>query len=110
MDSVAGAAVVEVESAIAGKRLALLETPKESPAQTVPIPLLEGITRRGPEFLQQTASQHWPAATLGTPLPLPSDTQLCLIPTTGSIHLSFESKNQSLPGNLFLTALWDRLD
>lgn len=49
--SVAAVAVVVVESAIAGKRLALIESPKESPAQTVPNFLLDGITRRGPEFL-----------------------------------------------------------
>lgn len=56
--SVAAVAVVVVESAIAGKRLALIETPKESPAQTVPNLLLDGITRRGPEFLRKTGSQH----------------------------------------------------
>ena len=50
MDSVVAVAVVE--SAIAGKRLALIETPKESPAQTVPKLFLDGITRRGPEVLQ----------------------------------------------------------
>jgi hypothetical protein len=61
-------AVVVVESAIAGKRLALLETPKESPAQTVPNLLLDGNTRRGPEFIRKTGSQHWPASTLGTPV------------------------------------------
>lgn len=49
VDSVAAAAVVE--SAIAGKRLALIETPKESPAQTAQNLFLDGITRRGPEFL-----------------------------------------------------------
>ena len=54
VDSVAGAAVVGVENAIAGRRLPLIEPPQESPAQTVPIPLLEGITRRGPEVLQKT--------------------------------------------------------
>lgn len=51
-------AVVVVESAIAGKRLALIKTPKEPPAQTVPNLLLDGITRRGPEFLRKTGSQH----------------------------------------------------
>ena len=65
--SVAVAAVVVVENAIAGKQLALLESPKESPAQTVPNLLLDGITRRGPEFPQKTGSQNWSAATLGTP-------------------------------------------
>ena len=55
---VSAAAVVVVESAIAGKRLTLTETPKESPAQTVPNLLLDGITRRGPEFLRKTGSQH----------------------------------------------------
>lgn len=53
VDTVAVVAV-PVESAIAGKRLALIQTPKESPAQTVPNLLLEGITRRGPEVLQKT--------------------------------------------------------
>ncbi|WP_413933553.1 hypothetical protein [Nitrospira sp. BLG_1] len=62
------AAVVVVESAIAGKRLALIETQKESPAQTVPNLLLDRIMRRGPEFIRKTGSQHWPASTLGTPL------------------------------------------
>lgn len=52
VDSVAAVAVVE--SAIAGNRLALIETPKESPAQTALNLLLDGITRRGPEFLQKT--------------------------------------------------------
>lgn len=96
------AAVVVVESAIAGKRLALLETPKESPAQTVPNLLLDGITRRGPEFIRKTESHHWL-------LMITSDSQVCLIATAGSIHFSFESENQSLPSNLFLKALRDRL-
>ncbi len=61
------AAVAVVESAIAGKRLALIESPKESPAQTVPNLLLDGITRRGPDFLQNTGSHNWSAAILGTP-------------------------------------------
>lgn len=65
--SVAAVAVVVVESAIAGKRLALIESPKESPAQTVPNLLLDGITRRGPEFLQKTGSHNWSVAILGTP-------------------------------------------
>ena len=65
--SVAAVAVVVVESAIAGKRLALIESPKESPAQTVANLLLDGITQRGPEFLYKTGSQNWSAAILGTP-------------------------------------------
>ena len=50
VDSVV-AAVTVVESAIAGKRLALIQTPKD----LRPRPLLyKGITRRGPEVLQKT--------------------------------------------------------
>lgn len=45
--------VAVVGSATAGKPLALIETPKESPAQTVPNVLLDGIMRRGPEVLQK---------------------------------------------------------
>ena len=48
---VVSVAAVVVESAIAGKRLILIESPKESPAQTVANLLLDGITQRGPEFL-----------------------------------------------------------
>jgi hypothetical protein len=45
-------AVTVVESAIAGKRLALIQAPKD----LRPRPLLykKGITRRGPEVLQKT--------------------------------------------------------
>lgn len=52
--SVAAVAVAVVESAIAGKQLALIETPEESPAQTVPHLPFNGITRRGPEFIRIT--------------------------------------------------------
>ena len=49
VDSVA---VVAVENAIAGKRLPLIETGLSGP--DLPNLLLDGITRRGPEFLQKT--------------------------------------------------------
>ena len=62
VDSVAAVAVVE--SAIAGNRLALIETPTESPAQTAPNLLLEGSTRRGPEFLQKTECSDEPETIL----------------------------------------------
>jgi hypothetical protein len=44
------AVVAVVESAIAGKRLALIETPKESPAQTFPNLHLDGIRGAGRNF------------------------------------------------------------
>lgn len=62
MVSVAAGAVVE--SAIAGKQLALIETPQESPAQTVPNVLCIGITRRGPEVLPKIERSDEPATTL----------------------------------------------
>ncbi|CUS34433.1 exported hypothetical protein [Candidatus Nitrospira nitrificans] len=53
--------VAAVESAIAGKRLALIKTLKD----LRPRPLLyKGITRRGPEVLLKTGSQIGPTATL----------------------------------------------
>jgi hypothetical protein len=58
------AAVAVVESAIAGKSLALIETPQESPAQTVLNVLCIGITRRGPEVLSKNGCSDEPATTL----------------------------------------------
>jgi hypothetical protein len=52
VDSVAAVAVVE--SAIAGKRLALIESPKGLSGPGLPHLLYNGITRPGPEFLQKT--------------------------------------------------------
>ena len=62
VDTVAGAVVVvPVESAIAGKRLALIQTPKD----LRPRPLLyKGITRRGPEVLQKMGLRCAPETTL----------------------------------------------
>ena len=55
------AAVTVVESAIAGKRLALIQTPKD----LRPRPLVyKGITRRGPEILQKMGSRCAPETTL----------------------------------------------
>jgi hypothetical protein len=66
--SVAAVAVAVVESAIAGKQLALIEAPEESPAQTVSHLPFNGITRRGPEFIRTTGSQNLPTTTVVTPL------------------------------------------
>lgn len=51
MDSVV---VVAVESAIAGKQVPLIETPKGPSGPGLPHQLLKGIRRPGPEFLKQT--------------------------------------------------------
>lgn len=46
--------VVAVESAIAGKQVPLIETPKGPSGPGLPHQLLKGIRRPGPEFLKQT--------------------------------------------------------
>ena len=81
-------AVTVVESAIAGKRLALIQTPKD----LRPRPLVyKGITRRGPEILQKMGSRCAPETTL-----------------KGS-HSDWEHQhhpnNHQLPSCLFLTGL-----
>ncbi len=48
------AGAVQVERAIVGKRLLLIETLKGLSGPGLPSRLLDGSRRRGPEFLQKT--------------------------------------------------------